>query len=42
MIKNKKAEPTKGLSFGSSAIFLKTRRFLSPPREGIGFVGIVY
>jgi hypothetical protein len=36
---NKKAEHAKGFSFGSSAIFLKTRRFPRPSRKGIGFVG---
>ncbi len=36
---NKKADPAKGFSFGSSAIFLKTRRFPTPSHERIGFVG---
>jgi|GEM_PF-4155394 len=38
---NKKAEHTKGLSFGSSAIFTiqKTRHFPPPPCEEFGFVG---
>jgi hypothetical protein len=39
--KNKKAELTVGLSFGSSAIFvLKIRCFPSPPHERFGFIGI--
>jgi hypothetical protein len=41
---NKKAELTKGSSFGSSAILLlfKTRRFPPPSHEGFGFIGRVY
>jgi hypothetical protein len=35
----KKAKHTKDLSFGSSAIFCKTRRFPSPSHGGFGFVG---
>ncbi len=36
---NKKAEPTKGFSFGSSAIFSKDPPLSYPSYEGIGFVG---
>jgi hypothetical protein len=37
----KKAERTKGFSFGSSAVLiLKTRRFPPPPYEGFGFIGV--
>jgi hypothetical protein len=38
--KNKNAEHTVGSSFGSSAIFLKTRRFPPPSHGGFGFIGI--
>jgi hypothetical protein len=40
--KTKRPNFTKGLSFGSSAIFLqKTRRFPSPSYGGFGFIGKV-
>jgi hypothetical protein len=35
----KKAELTVGSSFGSSAIFFKTRRFPPPSHGGFGFIG---
>jgi hypothetical protein len=36
---SKKAELARGSSFGSSAIFLKTRRFPPPSHGGFGFFG---
>jgi hypothetical protein len=36
---NKEAEPAKGISFGSSAIFSKDPPLSYSSREGIGFVG---
>jgi hypothetical protein len=36
---NKKADPAKGISFGSSAIFAKDQPLTYPSRERNGFVG---